>query len=206
MSVTQTDDRPRQQTLRLWPGVVAVVLQWLAWFALPTFMPEASIFGVIGGLLGGLAVGIWWVFFSRAPRLERWGAVVVTIVALAATPRILHESVATAGMGVLFFLYAIPVLSLALVVWAVASRDLPDGPRRATLVATILIACGGWALVRTGGVTGDSDSDFAWRWAATPEERLLAVADDEPIAPFDSMAAVTEADCADPAATALSAA
>jgi len=194
MTVTRTDDRPRQQTLRLWPGVVAVALQWLAWLVLPTFMPEASIFGVIGGLLGGLAVGIWWVFFSRAPRFERWGAAVLTIVALAATPRVLHESVATAGMGVLFFIYAIPVLSLALVVWAVASRSLPDGPRRAALVATILLACGGWALVRTGGVTGDSDSDFAWRWAVTPEQRLLAVADDDPIAPSDSMAAVTEAD------------
>src|SRR5205807_340897 len=35
------------------------------------------------------------------------------------------------------------------------------------------------ALVRTGGITGDADSDFHWRWAQTPEERLLARAGDE---------------------------
>jgi len=46
------------------------------------------------------------------------------IVALAATSRILHESIAAAGMGLLFFIYAVPVLSLAFVVWAVASRQL----------------------------------------------------------------------------------
>jgi len=194
MTIERAEETTQQRSLRLWPGVVAVVLQWLAWLVVPTFMPEAAIFGVIGGLFGGLAVGIWWVFFSRAPLVERWGAAVVAIAALAATPRILHESVATAGMGVLFFIYAIPVLSLALVVWAAASRHLPDGPRRATMVATILLACGGWALVRTGGVTGSSGSDFAWRWAATPEERLLAQAGHEPIAPLDSVAALTEAD------------
>ncbi len=45
------------------------------------------------------------------------------------------------------------------------------------MVAAILIACGGWALVRTEGVSS-TGSDFAWRWSATPEERLLARADD----------------------------
>ena len=44
------------------------------------------------------------------------------------------------------------------------------------MVATILLACGVWTLLRTGGVTGDYRSDFAWRWSETPEERLLAQA------------------------------
>ena len=155
------------------------MLQWLAWFVVPIFVPEAMIYGVFGGLAGGLAVVVWWVFFSRAPWLERWSAVVLMIVALVATSRLLHESVATAGMGMLFFIYAIPVVSLAFVVWAVASRHLSDGPRRVTMVATILLACGVWTLVRTRGVTGDADSDFTWRWTETPEERLLAQAGDE---------------------------
>ena len=78
-----------------------------------------------------------------------------------------------------FVAYIIPVLSRAFVVWAVASPRLSDRPRRATMVATILLACGVWALLRTGGVSGDFQSDFAWRWAETPEERFLAQADDE---------------------------
>ena len=45
------------------------------------------------------------------------------------------------------------------------------------MVATIVLACGVWALVRTYGVSSWG-SDLAWRWAQTPEERLLAEADE----------------------------
>ncbi len=180
MANAQADEPTRQKPLRLWPGVVIVVLQWLARFGVPIFVPEAIPFGVIGGFLGWLAIVVWWAFFSRAPRSERWGAVVLMIVVPVATPRFIHESIATGMMGMMFVVYATPVLSLAFVVWAVAGRHLCDGLRRATMVATILLACGVWTLVRTGGFGGDLDHDFAWRWAETPEERLLARAGDEP--------------------------
>jgi len=167
-----------QKPLRVWPGVVIVLVQWAGRFVVPIVEPEALFFGVIGGFLGGLAIVVWWAFFSRAPGSERWGAIVLMAVALFATPYILHESVATGNMGVQFFLYAIPGLSLAFVVWAVAGRRLADGARRATMVATILLACGGWALVRSDGLTGDGMAEFAWRWTETSEERLLARAPD----------------------------
>jgi outer membrane protein assembly factor BamB len=84
-------------------------------------------------------------------------------------------------MGPLWLVaYAIPVLSLAFVACALVTRRWADGPRRAAMVATVLIACGVWTLIRTGGITGEMDSDFAWRWAQTPEEQLLARAGDEP--------------------------
>ena len=125
MANAQTDEPTRQKPLRLWPGVVAVVLQWLAWFGVPIVVPEAVVFGMAGGLLCGLAVVVWWAFFSRAPRSERWGAVVLMIVALVATSRVIHESMATAGQGMTFAIYAIPVLSLAFVAAgrAVATAD-----------------------------------------------------------------------------------
>ena len=184
-----SDEPARQKPLRLWPGVVIVMLQWLVRFGIPIVVPGAIVYGVFGGLIGGLAIVVWWAFLSRAPRAERWGAVVLMIVALVGTPRILHESIATGGMGMLFFVYAIPVLSLAFVAWAVAGRRLSDGPRRVAMVATILLACGVWALFRTGGITNDLDSDFASRWAETPEERLLAQAGDEPMALLSAPAA-----------------
>ncbi|HYP26353.1 MAG TPA: PQQ-binding-like beta-propeller repeat protein [Blastocatellia bacterium] len=176
MHIVQTDQTTSRQPLRLWPGVVIVVLQWLGRFALPVVAPKALLYGILGGVGGGVAIVVWWAFFSRAPRVERWGAILLMIVALAVTPLILHESVATGMMGLMFPVYAIPVVSLAFVVAVAASRRLSDGPRRAVMAASILLACGVWALVRTGGITGDADSDFAWRWSQTPEERLLAQA------------------------------
>ena len=35
MTIEQTDDLTRRKPLRLWPGVVAVALQWLLWFVFP---------------------------------------------------------------------------------------------------------------------------------------------------------------------------
>jgi len=174
---------PKQQKpLRLWPGIVIVILQWLLRFGIPIVIPGAIIIGVFGGLLCGLAIFVWWGFFSRAPRIERWIAVALMIAALFAVRPLLHESLATAGMGVLFFTYAIPVLCLAFVVWTLASRYFSDGLRRMTMVATILIACGVWILVQTGGITGGGlDSDFTWRWTETPEDKLLAQKIEDPI-------------------------
>jgi outer membrane protein assembly factor BamB len=166
--------------LRLWPGVLIVILQWLLRFGVPVVVPEAKPFGMLAGFAGGLAIVLWWLFLSRAPWSERLGAIILMIVALFATSRIVHESIATGAMGMLLLLLAIPVLSLALVAWAVASSRLSVGPRRAAMVATILLACGVWTLVRTGGVTGTFSSDLKWRWAKTPEERLLAQSDNGP--------------------------
>jgi outer membrane protein assembly factor BamB len=91
-----------------------------------------------------------------------------------ATPRLLHASIAGAGQGMLFYFLGIPVVGLALAVWALATRRLARGPRLASLAATILLACGAFTLVRTGGVSGSSLLDLHWRWTPTPEELLLA--------------------------------
>jgi len=188
MDMAPTQEPSLRKPLRLWPGVVLVTMQWLFRFVVPVFAPAAIPFAVMSGLFGGVAIVLWWVFFSRAPWSERLGAVGLMIVALIATPRLLHESIATGGMGMLFLIYAVPVLSLAFVLWAVASRRLAVGPRRAAMAATILLACGVWTLLRTYGVSGGFDWDFGWRWSQSPEERLLAQAGDEPTAPVPAAA------------------
>jgi outer membrane protein assembly factor BamB len=183
-----------QKPLRLWPGVLAVVLQWLAWMVLPTIAPEAAFYGIVGGVLGGgLVVVLWWLFLSRAPWPERVGALVLMPVALVATSRLVHPSIANGAMGMMLPLYAIPVLCLALVAWAVACGRLSRGPRRGTLVVTILLACGVFTLLRTGGMSGDGDADLHWRWTPTPEERLLAGAGSEPAPPPPPLAVVKAA-------------
>lgn len=168
-----SDKQARQNTLRLRAGLVIVILQWLVWFVVPMVIPGSAVVGVFGGLLGGLAILVWWAFFSRTPWFERWGAIILMIVALVATSQIIHESIATAMQGGMFLIFSVPVMSLALVLWAVASRNLTAGPRLVTMVATILLASGVWILLRTEGMTGEARHDFKWRWSETREERFM---------------------------------
>jgi len=193
MTIAQTEEPTPRKPLRLWPGVVIVILQWLARFGIKAVVPgfQGFALGAQGGLIGAVAVVLWWVFFSRAAWAERLGAIGLMIASLGAAWRLRHESMGPAWL----FTYAIPVLCLAFVAWAVASRRLADGPRRATMVATIVLACGVWTLVRTEGITGDHVAKFAWRWTKTAEERLLARAGDAPAerpAPVASAPAAAE--------------
>jgi hypothetical protein len=183
MTIDQTGERIPRKPLRLWPGVAVVVPQWLALIVFTRFVPEGMLYGIIAGLVGALLVAVWWLFFSRAPWLERVGALALMPVAVFATTPFVHPSVANAGMGKLLPIFSIPVLSLALVIWAAASRGLSTGARRASMVAAILLGCSVFALVRTGGITGGGRLDWHWRWTPTPEERLLAQAADQPRAP-----------------------
>jgi len=189
MTITQTNEPTSRKPLRLWPGVAIVILQWLLAFGVPLVAPDAEVFSlpvgllaVLGGVLGGLAIVLWWLLFSRALWSERVGAIILMIVAVAATKLIVHESIAGAGMGMLLYISSIPYMSLALVAWALATRRLTDGARRVSLVAAIVLACAPWTLLRTAGV-GGAGSEFHWRWTPTPEQRLLAQANDGPLDP-----------------------
>jgi outer membrane protein assembly factor BamB len=170
----KTAESSRLLSLRLWPGVIIVVIQFFIRFIIPILVPNGMVIGVFGGMLGGIAVGVWWAFFSRAPRVERWSAIVIIILALYGTSFLLDNSIATANMGLMFIIYSIPVMSLALVLWAVLTRNLSTTIRRFTMTLTILIASGLWILLRTNGMTGEGRHDLDWRWAKTEEEILMA--------------------------------
>jgi hypothetical protein len=88
-------------TLRLWPGVTLVLVQWFLRFIFPIFAPDLMPFAFIGAIVAGLGVVLWWLLFSRAAWVERIGAVVLMIGALYGTSLIAHESIATGAMGML---------------------------------------------------------------------------------------------------------
>jgi len=208
MTIAQTNESTPRKPIRMWPGVAAALLLLLVRFVLPVVAPEAQFFGVnaqviavVGGLVGAMAIVVWWMFFSRAPWSERLGAIVVIIAASVATRPLTHVSIQNGMMGMMFAIYAVPpTLSLAFVGWAIASRRLSAGPRRAAMVVAILIGCGVWTLARTNGILGGV-ADLEWRWTPTAEERLLAQGSDEPAAPPPPPpAAATAPDGARPAA------
>jgi outer membrane protein assembly factor BamB len=169
--------------LRLWPGVLLAALLVAVKTILPVIVPETTPIAILGGAVLGLAIGIWWMFFSRAPWIERFGGILLIVASLLLTSRFLDVSIATAMMGYMFTVYAIPIAAVALVAWAVVTKGWSGRARRVSLVAVIVITSAGWTLVRTGGFSGEMDHDLAWRWTKTPEQRLLAQASDEPAPP-----------------------
>ncbi len=177
-----TEPTPRKP-LRLWPGVLVAVMLVLFKLVLPLVGAGGPPVALLGGLIGGLLIFVWWLLFSRARWFERLGAVALSTVALFATSRFIHQSIGAGGNGVLLPILAIPALGLAFVAWAVATHRLSDKFRRISMVATILIASGGWTLVRIGGIRGDGSSELHWRWTRSPEERLLAQAGAKPLDP-----------------------
>ena len=162
------------QSVRLMPGIIIVLLQWLLRFVVPVIFPGFMAIGVFAGMAGGLVLLIWWVFFSRADRMERWGGLILILATLVITSFFLDESIATANMGLMYIMYSIPVMSLFFIIWIISSRTLSHVPRRLTMVLTICIASGMWIFLRTDGMDGDGRHDLNWRWAPTHEERLLA--------------------------------
>jgi outer membrane protein assembly factor BamB len=189
MTSTQTGEQGPQKLLRVWPGVVAVVLQWIFRFGVKELFPGIQGFGyaVLGSLALFLVIIAWWAFLSRARWKERLGALALIAATVGATWLLKHDSMWLPWL----FAYAVPVLSLAFVAWAVATRRLPDKVRHATMVATILIACGAWLLLRQDGINGDHNATFGWRWSPSAEERLLARESTNPATPTSEPAPAT---------------
>ncbi len=179
--MTETHDVTPRKPLRVWPGVLAAIALLLMRFGVKAVVPgfEGFARGMMWSFYAVGAVLLWWLLLSRARWFERLGALVLMIGGVFATWELRHPS-----MGPLWLMaYALPSVCVALVAGAVVARRLPDGPRRATLAAAILLPCFAWTLVRTEGISGDHAATFGWRWTPSPEERLLAQAAGEPAAP-----------------------
>lgn len=166
--------KTQENSLRLRAGIIIAILTILLRFGIPSLIPGAAEVGVLGGLLGGLLILVWWAFFSRAPRTERWAGLVLMIFAMIATSQFIDQSILTGMMGMMFPSFILPVLASAFVLWAVATRHLANKIRWGLMIVTIFLASGMWTLVRSDGITGHSVADIKWRWVKTAEEQLLA--------------------------------
>lgn len=170
----KTGNSGKREPRPLWPGVLIVAIQWLLWFLIPPIFPEAMMVGVLAGFLGAVALAIWWLFFSRTPVLERWGAFVLILASLVGSFFLLDESISTGNMGLEFLIYSPPPVCLGFIIWALATRKLSPLLRRVTMIITILLTSGFWILLRSDGLDGNGRPIFAWRWSQTQEEKLLA--------------------------------
>jgi Ca-activated chloride channel family protein len=130
----------------------------------PAFQPlyrQIKALLLTGFVVFGAIVLLWWLFFSRAPWLERLGAIVIMVVAVAVTKFFIDPSIAGAGMGKMFPILSILPMSLALVAAVVVGRNLSTPVRRGLMVVAILIGCGSFTLIRTGGISGGQGAIIA---------------------------------------------
>src|SRR5436853_7780671 len=101
MSTPPTNELTSRKPLRIWPALLAAVVIVLGRFVIPVFAPDLFVVGLIGALAGALIVLVWWLFFSRAPGVQRLAAPVVMAAALLATSRVLHRSNVIGTMGMM---------------------------------------------------------------------------------------------------------
>jgi outer membrane protein assembly factor BamB len=165
--------------LRLWPAIAIVVLFVLTATVGKALMPGEPLM-MLGGVVCALLLLLWWAFFSRARWFERVGAILLIPVVVLLAGLGLDPSIAGGAQGFLGYIFGIEFALLAIAVWAVATSRLSDRTRRWALVPMVIVV-GVLPLlsIRTEGVYG-GEFVLHWRWTPTPEELLLAHANDEP--------------------------
>jgi outer membrane protein assembly factor BamB len=162
--------------------VIAALIIVAGLYVIPFLMPSISMYGFFASLLASALIAVWWLFFSRAPWIERIGVVVLMVAAVYVTSFLVHRSIENGMMGMMLPVFSTPVLALGLVIALVISRRHSDGFRRLAIAAAIVVACGMHTLIRTDGLKGESGAQLQWRWTPTAEDRLLAQTKNDPTA------------------------
>jgi outer membrane protein assembly factor BamB len=175
--------------IRVWPALAITALQIAGIVLAPRLFEDAFLAGLAVIMAGALLILLWWLFFSRTPWLERIGALILMVVAVAAARMLVDPSISGAGQGMLVYGLSLPVMMFALTVWAAATRNLQTRTRRIALAVTVVVACLPFLVTRTDGVGGPNP--IHWRWTPTAEEILLAQGE-EPVTPLPPAPAPAE--------------
>jgi hypothetical protein len=95
MTTNTLDSTPKP--LRLWPGIAIAIVHVLLLVFGPLVSDDGTMVALLGGALCTLLIVVWWLVFSRAPWLERIGALALMAAAAAASKSLVHVSVAGAA-------------------------------------------------------------------------------------------------------------
>lgn len=125
---------------------------------------------VVGILVSAALILLWWLFASRASWRERIIGVFGLVLVFCVGRALAHPTMKDGG----FLYFAIPLGFGGFSVGAMIFRKMR--PMRRTWLVVLLAACGFCfpGLLRSSGMSGDYNVELQWRWAASPEERMLA--------------------------------
>ena len=158
--------------IRLWPAVLITVLQLVLIFA-PAFISPGGVahfLGAISGpVVGVLLLTFWWLFASRL----RWRGRIIGLLLFIGTSLAVHVLVHPTMKPMTFF-YVLPTMTTAVVATLVVTQPLSWPARRRFALLALVITGTAWTTLRVRGLSGGMQPEFAWRWAATAEQRLLS--------------------------------
>jgi outer membrane protein assembly factor BamB len=188
---------PAEPRPRVWPGLIVIVLQWIA-ILMPGWVAPGTItqfMGMIwGSLVAAAVIAVWWVFASRIRWTDRLLLLVVCAAIGIGACFLYHPSfhseipdnpdyLLLTGVFFLYrpshlslgpILFGLPTVTTAWVLWLLVTPFLRWPVRRAGLVVIFLLAWGCFALVRVEGIDASMRAYLHWRWSKTAEEQFLA--------------------------------
>ena len=203
MTSHPTDASVGRKPLRLWPlGVIAAIFVATV-TAGPLALREMDLpFGLLGAVLSGFLIALWWLLLSRSRWIERAGAVVLVFAGIVMTRMLVHPSIAGGAQNMLAYMLGFATMMIALAVWAVMTPRLRDSWRWPALIAAlVVIGTAPMLAIRTDGVHRGGFL-MHWRWTPTAEQLLLAKGDQEPPPVPVTAAPAVETPKASPAAPA----
>jgi outer membrane protein assembly factor BamB len=175
--------------LRVWPGVLLVVLMIVARFG-PAYLEGGLsrywMVAMMGPMLCCLLLVIWWLAASRATWKER----VFGFLGLAAVFAIAMALVEPLMRGPGTIAITLPMGMIAFVAGAALFRY--RRPLARTGAALLLAAAGfGFSvLLRNDGMDGEYQLTLHWRWAPSAEEQMLAARTTSAAAPKPDVSAI----------------
>ena len=159
-------------SLRLWPAVAIVALQWAS-VTVPAWIAPGTVFQMYAMMWGSMLLPVvflgWWLFASRLPWKERWLGL-ICFVGLGALAAAVNDP--TFGLMAIMFFAVLKILT-AWTVWLAATPFLRWPVRRLGLFVVFLIGWGSCMLIRLDGVTGAFEASYNLRWRPTAEDRFL---------------------------------
>jgi outer membrane protein assembly factor BamB len=161
-----------QRRLRLWPAVVIVALQWIL-MIVPVLVARDSIIAMMTAkmgapLLGFLGVVLWWLVASRLRWRDRLLVLVACVVLGVAAYPFNHPTFDLFPL----FMFTLPVLTTAWVLWLVLTPFLSWPVRRAGLLVVFVLVWGLFTQVRFDGVWGSFAPELSFRWVPRAQDNF----------------------------------
>lgn len=177
--LNSAESQPRFKALRVWPVVVLLTIM-ASLKLLPLIIETESmvvlVASILGPMLAGVLVLLWWITFSRANGTERLVGLLGAMAAAVLVYLMIDPTMQGPGM----ILIGIPLGTAAFGVAAILLRNNLSFNRTILAVLASLVGFGFTTTLRNDGMWGHGQLDLDWRWNESPEEAMLAARESTP--------------------------